>query len=291
MIYSMTGFGRGETRVDDGAITVEVTTLNSRYLEVQVRGLREQGDLELKVRERIANVLGRGKVSVQVVFSGVQTTEKTLSVDAKLAEQIVEEYDKLAHKFGLNTVIPPEALVSNGDIFTVSEVSNANDEIATLLLSALDSALEKVEAMRLAEGGRLTSDIGKRFDILGELVSEIADNSSDMVSDYRERLKKTVDELLPNDVDPGRLEQELVFFADRADITEELTRLNSHSKQVKATLNEGGRVGRRLDFIIQEINRELNTIGSKSCKSEISNAVVRGKDILEQIREQVQNIE
>jgi uncharacterized protein (TIGR00255 family) len=287
----MTGFGRGEARVNDGSVVVELTTLNSRYLEIQVRGLREQGELELKVRERITGVLKRGKVSVSVVCVGIDTTRKTLSVDSELAKQVVDEYDRLAHSLGINTVVPPEALISNESIFAVSEVSGSNDEIAGALLSATDKALDAVDSMRLSEGKQLAADVTKRFDAIGDLVAEITDKSSDMVSIYRDRLKKNAEELSGNNVDPDRLEQELALYADRADVTEELTRLSSHIQQVKVTLEEGGRIGRKLDFIIQEINRELNTIGSKSFKAEISNAVVRGKDLLEQIREQVQNIE
>ncbi len=291
MIYSMTGFGRGEAAYGGGSIIVELTTLNSRYLEVQVRGLRDQGELELLVRERVSKTLQRGKVTASIAFSGVKTTEKNLTVDTELAKLITEEYGKLAHSLGISTSVPPEAILSNDSVFNVTEANQANEEIAPQLLGALNNALAKLLSMRRDEGERLTFDIQNRFDDIGKVVDEVVEKSSDIVSDYRKRLKKATDELLQNGIDQGRLEQELVLYADRADITEEITRLRSHLEQVNKTLRNGGRIGRRLDFIIQEINRELNTIGSKSSKAEVSGAVVRGKDLLEQIREQVQNIE
>jgi len=291
LIYSMTGFGRGETAFNDGKIIIELSTLNSRYLEVQVRGLREQGELELLVRDRISQVLKRGKVSAQVVFSGVKTTEKTLSVDSDLAKLVSDEYGRIADNLGISPIIPPDAIIRNENIFKVTEVNQVNDQLNTQLKEALDSALDRLLAMRGEEGKRLIADIRTRFAELGNLVNGIGEESTDQVSDYRDRLRKTAEELLQKEVDPGRLEQELVFYADRADITEEIIRLRSHLTQVEETLESGGRIGRRLDFVIQEINRELNTIGSKSCKAGISSAVVQGKDLLEQIREQVQNIE
>lgn len=287
----MTGFGRGDAAYGGGLIIVELTTLNSRYLEVQVRGLRDQGELELLVRERVSKTLQRGKATASIAFAGVKTTERNLTVDIELAKLITEEYGKLAHNLGISTSVPPEAILSNDSVFNVTEVNQANEEIAPQLLEALNKALAKLLSMRRDEGERLVFDIQNRFDDIGKVVDEIVEKSSGIVSDYRKRLKKATDELLQNGIDQGRLEQELVLYADRADITEEITRLRSHLEQVNKTLENGGRIGRRLDFIIQEINRELNTIGSKSSKAEVSGAVVRGKDLLEQIREQVQNIE
>lgn len=292
MLKSMTGFGRGEAPYGDGAMVVEVTTVNSRHLDVAVRGLREYGSLELEVRSRVAEKLARGSVQVNVAVRGAAPTSKSVTADVELARQYVDEFERLRHALNLKGAFPLEALTSSDRFLVVEEEGADEKHLGESLCAALEAALERVVEMRAAEGAKLAADIETKLRRVSGLVDDVYAQAPAVVQAYRKKLASRADELAAGaQLDEGRLEVEVALFAERADINEEIVRSRAHLHAFADAVAGGGRVGRRLDFLTIEMNREANTMASKAQDAAVASAIIEIKDLLEQVREQVQNIE
>lgn len=291
MIKSMTGFGRGKYENEGRNYTVDIKSVNHKYTDISVRLPRFLNSEEDKIRKRISLAISRGKVDVLVTFENYGSKGTNIRINKELAKDYIKELKSLADETGLNF---------NVDVIDISkfpEILKIEDEqdeelIGNELMIAVDDALNKFISMRELEGTRLIQDIEKRIYSIQTKVDEITSYSSTLVEEYIEKLKTRVNELLePGTVDENRLMQEIVIFSDKSSIEEELTRLRSHIIQFLELIKQSSPIGKKIDFLIQEINREVNTIGSKANCLEITNRVIEIKTEVENIREQIQNIE
>lgn len=292
MLKSMTGFGRGEAPYDDGAVVVEVTTVNGRHLDVTVRGLREYGSLELEVRSHVADKLARGSVHVNVAVRGAAPTAKRVIADLELARRYVDEFDRLHHALNLKGPFPLEALTSDERFLTIEEEPADEKHLGESLSAALEAALAHVVEMREAEGAKLAAAVKEKLQLISDLVDGVGARAPAVIQSYREKLAARAAELGAGaQLDAGRFEAEVALFAERADISEEIVRSRAHLQAFEDALASAERVGRRLDFLTIELNREANTMAAKAQDAAIASATIEIKDLLEQVREQVQNIE
>jgi uncharacterized protein (TIGR00255 family) len=292
MLRSMTGFGRGEAPYGAGSVIVEVTTVNGRHLDVVVRGLREYGSLELKIRALAGEKLNRGSVHVNVAVRGAAPTAKHVTADADLARAYVNEFEKLKQALGLKGDFPIDALTSSEWFLVVAEEARDEEVFTESVTAALDEALNRVIQMREAEGAKLVADMEARLARIAGLIDDVAARAPAVIAAYRKKLAARAAELVENvPVEESRLEAEVALFAERADISEETVRARAHLRASREAIASGGRIGRRLDFLAVEMNREVNTIAAKAQDAHIASAVIEIKDLLEQVREQVQNVE
>lgn len=292
MLKSMTGFGRGEAPYGDGFIIVEVTTVNSRHLDVVVRGLREYGSLELKTRALVGEKLGRGSVHLNVAVRGAAPTAKRVRAEVELAREYLSEFERLRYALGLKGNFPMDALTSSEWFLVVEEEARDEEVFTESIVAALEGALARVVEMREAEGAKLAADLDERLQRVEKLVDDVAARAPEVTAAYRDKLAARVAELAPNAAfDESRLEAEVALFAERSDVSEEIVRTRAHLRAFADAVAGGGRVGRRLDFLTIEMNRETNTVAAKAQDAHIASTVIGIKDLLEQIREQVQNVE
>ncbi len=292
---SMTGYGRGERAFDGGVqVTVELRAVNNRYLDCTVKMPRAYIFAEDAMKARVQSAVARGKVDVFVTIARAGGDDVVVTVNEALAKSYVEAIQKL-HELGLGRArreYYPTDLARFPDVLTVEKRAEDLDEMKERLLSALDLAIADFNSMREREGERLCADILGRASAIEGLLGEIEERSPQTVSDYRARLEAKMREVLQNtQIDEGRLLTEAAIFADKVAVDEETVRLHSHLDQLRELLEAGGAVGRKLDFLIQEFNREANTVGSKCSDLEITRRVVDMKAEIEKIREQVQNLE
>ena len=293
MIKSMTGFGRGNYENDGRIYSIEIKSVNHKYTDINVRIPRFLNSMEDKIRKKISSAISRGKVDVFVNFENYSNKGTKIRINKDLAKEYISELKKLSEETGVRFDISVIDVSKLPEILKIEDIDD-DELIARELMQALDEAIENFIKMREIEGEKLVQDIEKRIYLIQEKVNEITDFSGNIVEEYMKKLEIRVNELLkPGTVDENRLMQEIVIFSDKSSIEEELTRLRSHIAQFKELLNtkDIGKVGKKLDFLIQEMNRETNTIGSKSNCLEITNLVIEIKTELEDIREQVQNIE
>lgn len=292
MIKSMTGFGRYEYVSESREYIVEIKSVNNRYSDINIRMPRAISSLEENVRKQISSSIARGKIDVFISFINNSDVGKNIKLNIDLAKKYIEELKKLANE---------EDIVNNINVMDVSkmpEVLNikideeANEIIWNELSVCVKGALEAFIAMRETEGQKIKEDLLNRVNVISEKVKKINSLSTGLIEEYIVKLEKRINELLTNTViDEARLAQEVVIYSDKCSIEEEHTRLNSHINQFVNLLNENGPIGKKIDFLIQEMNRETNTIGSKANNLEITNLVVDIKTEIENIREQIQNIE
>ena len=292
---SMTGYGRGERAFDGGVqVTVELRAVNNRYLDCTVKMPRAYIFAEDAMKARVQSAVARGKVDVFVTIARAGGDDVVVTVNETLARSYVEAIQKL-HELGLGRArreYYPTDLARFPDVLTVEKRAEDLDEMKERLLSVLDLAIADFNSMREREGERLCADILGRASAIEGLLGEIEERSPQTVSDYRARLEAKMREVLQNtQIDEGRLLTEAAIFADKVAVDEETVRLHSHLDQLRELLEAGGAVGRKLDFLIQEFNREANTVGSKCSDLEITRRVVDMKAEIEKIREQVQNLE
>lgn len=292
MTKSMTGYGKAETTTGDGKLTVEIRSVNHRYGEVSVKLPRLFLPLEAELRRRVADRLKRGKIDLFVQFETVNGTAQAPQVNMALAKAYNDAFVSIRQALGIGEPVSLGLIAAQRDVLVSQETSPDLDRIAGDLYAVLDSSLESMEAMRLREGEALAAEIAGRLATVTDLVQQVATRAPVAVAGNTERLKERISRLLgETPLDETRLAQETAIMADRMDITEELVRLQSHFRQFSSTLALAEPVGRKLDFLLQEMNREVNTIGSKANDGEITTLVVDLKAELEKIREQVQNIE
>jgi uncharacterized protein (TIGR00255 family) len=292
MLKSMTGYGRGESAGAGRTFTVEAQSLNHRYLEVRARLPRRLTGLELRTQQEVQRRFARGHFDITVSERLAGQRPRTLRVDEGLAAAYVEALHKLQSIGGLRGELTLDHLAAQRDLLIHDEEEESLETAWADLRPALLAALDAMEAMRVREGQALEREIVARLGAVEALLGEVQERVPRAARAQKDRLQARVAELLDGrPLDPGRLEQEAALLADRADVREECVRLGSHLAQFRALLGEGGSQGRRFDFLLQEMNREANTIGSKSADAEVSHLVVAMKAELEKIREQVQNVE
>lgn len=293
MVKSMTGFGRGIAQGERYKMTVEIKSVNNRYLEVALHAPRLILFLESAVKAQIARYAERGKVDVYVQLETVGEALPQLKTDKALAVAYVEAAAEIAEAAGMADNLTLAQLLQLPGMFSMEKPEDDLEAIEDVLMSALSQALQGFADMRALEGERLANDLlGRRATVCG-YVEQIEQLSEQVVRDYQAKLTARIAELLDGtaQLDENRLANEVAYFADRACINEELVRLHSHLQQLADLLQSDGACGRKLDFLMQELNREVNTIGSKANYLAISTLVIDAKSELEKIREQIQNIE
>lgn len=292
MIKSMTGYGRAESAWAGGAVTVELRAVNHRFCEVVTRLPRTLSGLEDDLKRTVQGRCQRGRIELSVSLTGVTEGEKALSLDRSLAKQYYHLLRDLQRELRLGGTVDVALLAGFRDIVTVSEKPVVTPRLKQLVKRLAAGALDDLDAMRRREGLALARDTKARLRLVRKEAQAIGIRAPLVVRGYFDRMKERVEKLAGTaPIDQGRLSQELAQYADRCDLTEELTRLNSHLSQFDAALKSRESVGRTMDFLLQEMGREVNTIGSKGNDAEIAAHVVHIKSELEKIREQVQNIE
>lgn len=293
MIKSMTGYGKAEAPLAGGRIVAEIRSVNHRYGEIYVKLPRILMAFENEVRKCVASRLKRGKIEVFVQQEGVAGQESLPRPNIQLAKAYYEAFVKIREELGVYEPVSLSLVASQRDVLGAGgESEEIVESLREQLLSAVESAVEGLDAMRLREGTALMEDLKARRTTLSSLIGQVAERAPQVVADAAKKMKERVAQLTgETGVDEGRLAQEIAFLADRCDITEELVRFDSHLRQFDDILLVEEPVGRKLDFLLQELNREVNTIGSKANDAEIASYVVQLKAELEKIREQVQNIE
>ena len=288
---SMTGFGRASLESNGKNYIIEIKTVNNKYSDITVTSPKRLSFMEDKIRKQIANRITRGKVEVSVSFFDFSNKSKNVVLNKEIAKEYIKQLREIADENNLSENISVVEIAKLPDILNSIDSDN-DEEIASEALQCLNMALDSLIEMRKTEGENIKQDLLVRIERVQNLVDKIAENSKGIVEEYVSKLEKRVKEILKTDVvDENRIAQEAVIYADKTSIEEELTRLNSHIVQFKELVNSDGPVGKKLDFIIQEMNRETNTIGSKAGSGEITKAVIDLKVELEDIREQIQNIE
>ena len=288
---SMTGFGRASLESNGKNYIIEIKTVNNKYSDITVKSPKRLSFMEDKIRKQIANRITRGKVEVSVSFFDFSNKSKNVVLNKEIAKEYIKQLREIADENNLSENISVVEIAKLPDILNLIDSDN-DEEIASEALQCLNMALDSLIEMRKTEGENIKQDLLVRIERVHNLVDKIAENSKGIVEEYVSKLEKRVKEILKTDVvDENRIAQEAVIYADKTSIEEELTRLNSHIVQFKELVNSDGPVGKKLDFMIQEMNRETNTIGSKAGSGEITKAVIDLKVELEDIREQIQNIE
>lgn len=292
MVKSMTGFGRAVKELDGYAITVELKSVNHRYFEFSCRCPRQYGFIEDKLKTYIGSRVARGKVECFVSVDAVDDEAADVAVNKSLAGGYVSALKELCSEYGLKDDITATAIARFPDVLTVRKAEEDEERIWNAVLPAAESAVDKFIEMRLAEGKRMYDDVYGRSQTVLDTVAFIEERSPQTVKEYNDKLLERVHELIGDiSLDEGRIIQEVAIYADKVAVAEETVRLRSHIEQLRTFLDSTEAVGRKLDFLVQEINREINTIGSKCCDVEIARKVVEVKAEIEKIREQIQNIE
>jgi len=288
----MTGFGRAQAEQDGRKVTLELKTVNHRFLDLNIRIPRALGFAEEAVRKGIKEKLSRGHVDVFISYSAVASDAKTARADIGLMRSYLHAARQAAKEVGVEDDLALSHLIRIPDVIMIEEAAEDEDRLTNLVREALDRALEALNDMRLREGEELKASLLACLDDLQDILGTIESRKALVPAEYAEKLRQRISELTAGtDIDEARFTTEVALMADRSDISEETVRLATHINQFRKAVMEEGAVGRKLDFIVQEMNRELNTIGSKSGDMTITNAVIAGKSVVEKIREQVQNIE
>jgi uncharacterized protein (TIGR00255 family) len=292
MIYSMTGYGRETTSVHDTKITVEIKTVNHRFLDFSIRAPKELLALEESFKKMIKTDMRRGRVELYITIDGTSLGEKKVNIDWQLLEQYIKLLNEATDRYNVKGSLSTEQLINLPDLFFVEEqeVIGSYEEH---ILQTVEQAVLQCVHMRKTEGQALERDLIKRISVIREITEHVKELAPTVVKLYKERLHHKLEEMLQDhyELDESRLLAEVSIFAEKADIEEEITRLTSHCDQFLLILKEKEPIGRKLDFLVQEMNRETNTIGAKANDYRISQQVVSMKSELEKIKEQVQNIE
>jgi uncharacterized protein (TIGR00255 family) len=293
MIISMTGFGRGEASENGITATVEIKSLNSRYLDISIRLPQRLQDKELEVKELVQKNINRGKLNITVYVTETEAGEPNIRIDEKKVKGYAKILNELKNIAGINEPVTIRDFTQFNDIFVNQEEDDQVIEHKWKLIEqALAQALESLIKMRTQEGSQLKNDLIDRIKLIDKNIEIITTETNGRAKEARDKLQERIKNLIDEDqIDPERLEMEVAILVDKMDVTEEIVRLRSHLKYFIEAVEQPDPAGRQLNFLTQEINRELNTIGSKANNSEIAQYVVKCKEALEQIREQVQNVE
>lgn len=294
MVKSMTGFGRSEYTDEKRSIIVEIKSVNHRYSDISVRMPRRYSFAEDKIKNAVKETLRRGKVDISILVENIAESDVNVKLNTMIARQYYDNLKELAGEFGLDNNITLQFLATLPDVMKSMPDVEDEEEITKALLAATDGALAKIDEMRTAEGAKLAEDLIMRGETIRMLAKKIEQRSPLVTKAYEEKLRERITELVGKNVavPEDRILLEAAIFADKSSITEELVRLDSHTMQLKNILSNSNQPdGKKLDFLVQEMNREANTIGSKANDIEITNLMLEMKAEIEKIREQVQNIE
>lgn len=292
MIKSMTGYGRHREVIDGRDILCEVKSVNSRYLDTNIKLGRMYTALEDTVKQYASSRVSRGKMDIYISIDNIEGNDNGLSVNEKFLESYVALLREIKAKYELGGEVSIHTVASRNEVFVQTRPDEDMEALKDPLTAVMEKAFDAFTAMRQAEGEKLEKDLLSHLSVLEDIRNKIVVRAPDSVRENNEKMKNRIKELLDNvNYDEARLLTECAVFADKADISEELARLDSHFTQFKAILKETVPVGRKLDFLVQEMNREVNTIGSKCNDGEIAKLVIDAKSFVEKIREQIQNIE
>ncbi|MGG3466612.1 YicC/YloC family endoribonuclease [Neobacillus pocheonensis] len=291
MVISMTGFGRGKTESGSYSVNVEVKTVNHRFCEMNIRMPRQLLKIEDKIKKKLNQHIRRGRVEVYVSLEGEGAVTRKVHVDWKLIEEYYQFIKEARSKFKIEGNVSLQDLLNRTDLIHIEESEAGNEDLENLVLAATEEAVILLKQMRMAEGEEIKKDLIAIISQLEAIVFELQKFAPLVVQSYKDRLTKRMLEFVNGQLDETRILTEIAVFADKADINEEMTRLKSHIQQFLQTLTDQEPIGRKLDFLVQEMNREANTIGSKANDSNIAKMVVEMKSLLEKLKEQVQNIE
>lgn len=291
MIKSMTGFGRGTYETEERTYQVEIKSVNHKYTDISIKMPRVLSYLEEKIKQELLQQVNRGKIDVFVNFINYSNKGKKIKINQDLALNYIQQLRELSSKGNLINNINVMEVAKLPEVLTIENTED--EEVLTKeLMVAVNQAIQELVNARKIEGEKIAQDINKRVDTIAEKVEKIFAFSTGLVEEYVVKLKERIKEILKTNVlDENRLAQEVVIYADKCSIEEELTRLRSHIKELKHLIESKIPIGKNMDFLIQEMNREINTIGSKANCLEITKLVVEVKTIMEDIREQIQNIE
>lgn len=292
MLKSMTGYGRCETVTDGKKILVEIKSVNHRYSDYNIKVPRHLGYLEDKIRKCAADSVTRGKIDIYVNVDYFETSDKEITLNKELAKSYIDALYALRDEFKLKDDITVTSVARNSEIFKSERVEEDEEALWHNVKDVLDGALSDFIAMRAREGERIEKDLCERIDYMRTLAETVDKRSPETVREYSDRLYEKIKEVLDGrEIDEGRILTEVAIYADKVAVNEETVRLKSHFDEFDTIIRSGEPAGRRLDFLIQEINREVNTIGSKASDIEIAKTVVTLKGEIEKLREQIQNIE
>lgn len=292
MLKSMTGYGRCEMPEEGRKVLVEIKSVNHRYSDYTVKLPRYYGFLEDRIRKKVSEAISRGKVDIFVSIENYNDNDTEISLKEDYAKNYIETLYALRDKFGLKDDISVTSVARNQDIFNVERKQEDEEEIWKAVEPALSGALSAFVAMRAREGERIQADLQQRIEYMKTLAVKIDERSPETVSEYKDKLYSKIKEILADkEIDEARILTEVAIFADKVAINEEMVRLSSHFEEFYNIISANEPAGRKLDFLIQEINREINTTGSKANDIEIAKLVVELKAETEKLREQIQNIE
>ena len=292
MVKSMTGYGRAVETVNGREFTVELRSVNNRYLDCAVKLPRALSFAEDAVKQAVKGAISRGKVDVFISLRSESAQDVKITLNAPMVDGYIAAMRQMAKDYGIREDISVSLLSRMPDVLTVDKPEVDEEQLLSDLLSVVGKALERFDAMRTAEGKALENDLRSRGETILSLVEQVEAGSGQTVADYRTRLENKLKEVLANTaIDESRILTEAAIFADKVAVDEETVRLRSHLDQMNNMLTTGGAIGRKLDFLLQEMNRESNTIGSKCSDVRLARIVVDIKAELEKIREQTQNIE
>lgn len=292
MIKSMTGFGRCEVQKDSRKFTVELKSVNHRYLDVNIRMPKKLNFFENAIRTLLKSYANRGKVDIFITYEDLSQTQVSVKYNAALAAEYMKYLKQMEEEFGLENDVRVSTLSRYPEVFTMEEQSEDEEELWNGLKEALEGAFTQFVETRKTEGENLKKDITSKLDLLSEQIGFIEERSPQIVAEYRAKLEDKMKELLADtQIEESRIASEVILFADKICTDEEVVRLKSHISHMRNTLEEKDEIGRKLDFIAQEMNREANTILSKANDIEVSDRAISLKTEIEKIREQIQNIE
>lgn len=292
MIKSMTGYGKGQGSSEEVALTVEIRSVNHRYSDLTVKAPRSLLALEGEIKKTVSRRLKRGKIDIFInqEFEAFATSIPTLN--HPLASAYVELFERIRTSFPVDGGIPLSLLLAQRDVIVLKEAVPAEEAVRSCLETALDKALENIEGMRVAEGEATRVDMEARIENVQSMLTQVESRAPQVPLEWQAKISERLDRLAKDfEWDPQRVAQEVAVFADRCDISEEIIRFKSHLNQLMALFDAAEPVGRQMDFLVQELNREVNTMGSKSNDAELTRLVVAIKSELEKVREQVQNVE
>ncbi len=292
MVKSMTGYGKGVAENADAKVTIEMKSVNHRYLDLSIKLPKKLNFLEQTVRNKISSTISRGKVDLYITLEEHSDACYQVSVNEAMAKKYFDSISSMADAIGVANDIKASHIVRLPDVIELVETDADEDGLKGLVFEALEACLMQFVASRVTEGGRIEADLLTKMEEMTGLVAQLEDKSPAIIEEYKRKLTDKISELLDdNHIDEGRIAQEVTIYADKVCIDEEMVRLKSHVAETKDTLKLDAEVGRKLDFLAQELNREANTILSKSTNAEVADIGISLKTLIEKVREQIQNIE
>lgn len=289
---SMTGFGRAKLEKNNRIYTIEIKSVNHKYSDISIKLPRNLSYIEDKIKKEITSNISRGKIDIFITFENYSNEGKNIIINRSLIKEYIKEFNEISKENNLKMDISITEITKLPDVLTLKNIDEEEDVIEKELLECLQQTIHNFVQMREIEGNKIKEDLLIRIGKIEEIIQKISLFSTGLVKEYVVKLEERIKEILKTDItDEARLMEEVVIYADKCSVEEEITRLKSHTHQFRQMLNEEKPIGKKMDFLIQEMNREINTTGSKSGNLEITNLVIEAKTQLEDIREQIQNIE